>query len=103
MKQKREVEEVICDICGKEGAYRQCVICGKDVCQNCNYELYKKKPPSEPQPQFTIWDTVTPSFYREDHEYLLTMCKGCYEIFIELSKRPTIIKAYEMLIEAKKT
>jgi len=95
-----EIEEVICDICGTEKAYRKCEVCGRDVCQNCNIELYKRKTlktkTSVERPEyFSDLFGLLPTI--EEHEYLCTMCKECFGRFVELSKMPSIIKAYEII------
>jgi len=99
MKKKREIEEVICDICGATGAYRKCEVCGRDVCQDCNIELYKREPRKIETP-VEAYQYLYSSFTHmneEEHEYLCSMCKECFRRFIELSKMPSIIKAYEII------
>ena len=38
MKETREYEVTICDICEKRDAQRKCV-CGKDICGDCGVEI----------------------------------------------------------------
>ena len=101
VRQTKTVDEIICDVCGKNTAYRKCGVCGKDVCQDCNLELYQKTKREKSE-----WTPLTYnySFYQPDpyqYQFVDAMCKNCYERFVELAKIPTIIKAYELLIGEK--
>lgn len=83
-----------CDVCGDEkSVYRVCAICGKDICQNCVVELYIKKP-TEPEPERRFpYDPLSLRFdlYREDHQYVDSMCKACYDLFKQVVKKRVTI------------
>lgn len=86
MKQTKTIEETICDVCGVSGAYRQCKCCGKDVCDNCHYELYFEKPRPKIEWENRPFLSFPSDVYYERHQYLDSLCKQCYESFTELIK-----------------
>ena len=43
MKVKKECEVVACDFCGHNHTFNKCILCGKDVCWNCETDPTKVK------------------------------------------------------------